>query len=130
MAHPVGFEPTTPGFVGRCSNPAELRVRCLKGALLSGRAPTPSRKPDLKQARGVLNLPEHPDFSGLLLLFTTADAYTAPVQSDEQNDSNQPETRFHGWRLLGFIMSVVVVLALISLLVDWMVIGPLEGRAF
>ena len=90
----------------------------------------PVKETGPEEARGALNPLDHPDFSGLLLLFTTADAYTEPVQSDEQNDSNQPETRFRGWRLLGFIMSVVVVLALISLLVDWMVIGPLEGRAF
>ena len=41
-----------------------------------------------------------------------------------------PEKRFHGWRLLGIIFSVVVALALLSLAVDWVVIGPLEGRAF
>ena len=47
--------------------------------------------------------------------------------ADEQE---QPEKRFHGWRLLGVIVSVLVVLAVISFLVDWVVIGPLEGRAF
>jgi len=47
--------------------------------------------------------------------------------ADEQEP---PEKRFHGWRLLGVIVSVLVVLALISFVVDWVVIGPLEGRAF
>ncbi len=40
------------------------------------------------------------------------------------------EKKFRGWRLLGVIMAVVIVLALVSFLVDWAVIGPLEGRAF
>ena len=40
------------------------------------------------------------------------------------------EKRFRGWRLIGAIMLVVVALALVSALVDWAVIGPLEGRAF
>lgn len=40
------------------------------------------------------------------------------------------EKRFHGWRLLGVIFAVVVVLAGVSFVVDWVVIGPLEGRAF
>ncbi len=38
--------------------------------------------------------------------------------------------QFHGWRLIGAIMIVIVVLAAISFVVDWMVIGPLEGRVF
>lgn len=38
--------------------------------------------------------------------------------------------RFHGWRLLGVIASVVVVLAIASAIVDWLVIGPLEGRVY
>lgn len=41
-----------------------------------------------------------------------------------------PERKFHGWRLLGVIFAVVVVLALISAAVDWAIIGPLEGRAW
>lgn len=40
------------------------------------------------------------------------------------------EKKFHGWRLLGCIAMVIVVLALVSAAVDWAVIGPLEGRAF
>jgi hypothetical protein len=50
----------------------------------------------------------------------------------EPGDSStaHSEKRFRGWRLLGFIMCVVVLLALISAIVDWAVIGPLEGRAF
>ena len=40
------------------------------------------------------------------------------------------EVKFHGWRLLGVIFAVCVVIAGISAIVDWLVIGPLDGRAF
>lgn len=40
------------------------------------------------------------------------------------------EKRFHGWRLLGVVILVVASLGVISAIVDWIVIGPLEGRAF
>ena len=40
----------------------------------------------------------------------------------------QQDSQFHGWRLLGVIMIVIIVLAAVSFVVDWMVIGPLEGR--
>jgi anti-sigma-K factor RskA len=46
-------------------------------------------------------------------------------ETDEHADK-----RFRGWRLIGVILAVVVVLALISFVIDWVVIGPLEGRAF
>lgn len=46
----------------------------------------------------------------------------------DQAPASPPERKFHGWRLLGVIAVVVVVLAGISFLVDWLVIGPLEGR--
>jgi len=58
------------------------------------------------------------------------------TDSDSQSNvsasspAEQPEKRFHGWRLIGFIMGVVVMLAVVSAIVDWAVIGPLEGRAF
>lgn len=48
---------------------------------------------------------------------------TEPKQSP-----NDEDTKFRGWRLLGFIMLVVVVIAGISALVDYLVIGPLDGR--
>ena len=54
----------------------------------------------------------------------------------EQNSKIPEETkmseekRFHGWRLLGVIIGVAVVLAIISFVIDWMAIGPLEGRVF
>jgi hypothetical protein len=52
-------------------------------------------------------------------------------QSSEADQAEEiEEKRFHGWRLLGVIILVVVLLGLISALVDWIVIGPLEGRAF
>ena len=47
-----------------------------------------------------------------------------------QQDSPSTEKKFRGWRLVGFIFCVVVVLAVVSAVVDWMVIGPLEGRVF
>ncbi len=50
--------------------------------------------------------------------------------SDDPSKGQAGDKRFHGWRLLAVIMGVVVLLALVSFLVDWMVIGPLEGRAF
>lgn len=40
------------------------------------------------------------------------------------------EKSFRGWRLLGILIGVVVLLAVIAFVVDWMVIGPLEGRVF
>lgn len=46
-------------------------------------------------------------------------------ETDEHADK-----RFHVWRLLGAIFGVVVVLAVIAFMVDWIVIGPLEGRVF
>jgi len=42
----------------------------------------------------------------------------------------QQEKQFRGWRLLGAIVCVIFVLAVISAIIDWAVIGPLEGRAF
>ena len=52
-----------------------------------------------------------------------------PVQESEEElaYANRP---FRGWRLLGVIGIVVLVLAIISAIVDWVVIGPLEGRVF
>ena len=34
------------------------------------------------------------------------------------------------WRLLGIIFLVIVGIAIVSAIVDWLVIGPLEGRVF
>ena len=53
-----------------------------------------------------------------------------PIPAAAESGETAPEKRFHGWRLVGFILLVVVVLAAVSAVVDWMVIGPLEGRAF
>jgi len=50
--------------------------------------------------------------------------------SDRYETDENAEKRFRGWRLLGVIFGVVVILALISFVVDWAVIGPLEGRVF
>ena len=51
-----------------------------------------------------------------------------PHMNTEQNQTTAKQ--FRGWRLIGVIMCVIVVLALVSMAVDWMVIGPLEGQAF
>lgn len=40
------------------------------------------------------------------------------------------EEKFHGWRLLGVIALVILVIAAVSFAIDWAVIGPLEGRVF
>jgi len=53
-----------------------------------------------------------------------------PELQQPETDPEEPEKRFHGWRLVGFIMCVVVIVAIVSALVDWAVIGPLEGRAY
>jgi hypothetical protein len=42
----------------------------------------------------------------------------------------ETERQFHGWRLIGAIMIVIAMLAVVSFVIDWAVIGPLEGRAF
>jgi hypothetical protein len=52
-------------------------------------------------------------------------------ETNEHGDNGGAEEKaFRGWRLLGVIMCVVLVLAIISFVVDWLVIGPLEGRVF
>jgi hypothetical protein len=48
----------------------------------------------------------------------------------DEDDNPQPDKQFHGWRLIGVILGVIFVLALVSAIVDWIVIGPLEGRVF
>lgn len=59
-----------------------------------------------------------------------------PQQTENMAETPRYETdefahkRFRGWRLIGFIVGVVAVLALVAFLVDWAVIGPLEGRVF
>ena len=54
----------------------------------------------------------------------------AMIHAMNEQHSNEPTKQFRGWRLIGAIMCVVVVLAVVSFIVDWMVIGPLEGRVF
>ena len=63
---------------------------------------------------------------------------TDPIPQPSENAEESPryetdehaDKRFRGWRLIGVIFGVGFVLALISFLVDWAVIGPLEGRVF
>ncbi len=44
--------------------------------------------------------------------------------------TNEPPKSFHGYRLLGVIFLIVVALAVVSAIVDWLVLGPLQGRVF
>jgi len=48
----------------------------------------------------------------------------------DDDDTPAPDKQFHGWRLIGVIMGVIFVLAIVSAIVDWIVVGPLEGRVF
>lgn len=48
----------------------------------------------------------------------------------EGPDSAEEGMQFHGWRLLAIIGATIAVLAIISFLVDWAAIAPLEGRVF
>ena len=52
------------------------------------------------------------------------------MHPEEQPPATDKEEKFHVWRLLGIIFVVCVTLAVSSILVDWAIIGPLEGRAF
>lgn len=51
-----------------------------------------------------------------------------PTDTPDPNSETDDGRKFRGWRLLGIIFIVVVVLAVISGVVDWLVIGPLDGR--
>lgn len=52
------------------------------------------------------------------------------MHPEEQPPAPDEEEKFRVWRLLGVIFVVCVALAVASILVDWAIIGPLEGRAF
>ncbi len=51
-------------------------------------------------------------------------------QSPRYETDEFADKRFRGWRLLGILFGVIVLLGVISAVVDWAVIGPLEGRVF
>jgi len=51
-------------------------------------------------------------------------------QYDQPDQTQQPQKQFRGWRLIGAITCVVIALAIISAIIDWAVVGPLEGRMF
>ena len=40
----------------------------------------------------------------------------------------EDDRKFHGWRLLGFLAVVVVAIAVVSMIVDWVVLGSLFDR--
>ena len=48
-----------------------------------------------------------------------------PEQPPSPNDD---EVKFRDWRLVGVIFIVVTVIAVVSAVIDLLVIGPLEGR--
>ena len=52
--------------------------------------------------------------------------FVPPTEPAPSKDDT--EVKFHGWRLLGVIFLVVVVIAGVSALIDLLVIGPLDGR--
>ena len=52
------------------------------------------------------------------------------MHPEEQPPASDKEEKFHVWRLLGIIFLVCVALAAVSIIVDWAIIGPLEGRAY
>ena len=52
------------------------------------------------------------------------------MHPEEQPPAPDEEEKFHIWRLLGIILLVCVSLAAASIIVDWAIIGPLEGRAY
>ena len=52
------------------------------------------------------------------------------MHPDEQPQAPERDEKFHVWRLLGVIFLVCVALAGASIIVDWIIIGPLEGRAY
>ena len=131
MARPERFERPTPWFVATCSIQLSYgRLRdfwavsatavftqnvtgVATGAVLSGSDPHRSTASLLSR----FTMPDAPPEDGVLTTETP----------EELAYANRP---FRGWRLLGVIALVVVVLAVISALVDWWVIGPLEGRVF
>lgn len=45
-----------------------------------------------------------------------------------QNNIDPQHKHFHGWRLLAILAVVILAIAAVSFVVDWLVIGPLEGR--
>ena len=51
---------------------------------------------------------------------------TTPVEPDQSN--NDARVKFRGWRLLGVVMLVVLLIAGVSAVIDYLVIGPLDGR--
>ena len=50
------------------------------------------------------------------------------LPSEQPLADSKPEKRFHGWRLLGVIALLFVILAVVSGFIDYLVIGPLDGR--
>lgn len=52
-----------------------------------------------------------------------AAAHAADDQLEHMDTQEDRTKKFHGWRLIGVIMIVIVVLAIISALVDWMALG-------
>lgn len=49
----------------------------------------------------------------------------------QTTEPGSPEEKtFRGWRLLGYLGLAVAALAIVAAIVDWMVLGPLLGRAF
>jgi hypothetical protein len=52
-----------------------------------------------------------------------AAAHASKDELEPMDTQENGTKKFHGWRLIGVIMIVIVVLAIISALVDWMAFG-------
>ena len=52
------------------------------------------------------------------------------IPPEQPASPNDESVKFHGWRLLGVILLVCLVIAGISAVIDYIAIGPLEGRTF
>ena len=59
----------------------------------------------------------------------SAEPTAKPADTDRPAPPAKPEKQFHGYRLVGIILVIMVVIAVIAGVIDWLVIGPLEGRA-
>lgn len=67
------------------------------------------------------------------LIATMTDSERPTERDDDSNVAGKTEAgekSFHGWRLLGYLGIVVLSLAVVAAIVDWMVLGPLLGRVF
>jgi len=97
----IRHQPTKLGIAG--SNPAGCTIIEFESAVAAALRPVPSRI--VVESTGPI--------PRLIILDET------PTEDDR---------KFHGWRLLGVLAIVVVALAVVSMIVDWVVLGSLFDR--